>query len=611
MTDTKEIRAKDLDVLSTLCDFFNNRVKKGPNDEALREFDKESKKWISYTYLEVAEKIKHWQRAFVASNLPAGSRVAMLLPNSVDAVCFDQAAMANGLIPVPLHAIDTPASSAFILEDSGANFLITNRYDKWLEIEKSGFDLSNLKKVVITTTTNELPENSIVQGLNDWLKKGEKVKELPLLPSQNDLACIVYTSGTTGKPKGVMLSHKNIASNVRSTLAHVKPEIGAKFLSFLPLSHMFERTAGYYLALATGSTIVFNRSLQYLAEDFKIVKPDVLISVPRVYERIYGKLQETLKKKGALTRKLFNWGVDVGWREFCKKNGIPYEKKLSIIFDNNLGKVFKKKVSKTLREQFGGNLKVAISGGAALNEKVAKVFCGLGLPVIQGYGMTETSPIISGNKVEDNNPATVGRLLKDVQVKLGEKDEILVKGDLVMQGYWNRSKDTKAAFTEDGWLRTGDQGEFDHSGRLKIKGRIKEILVTSTGEKISPVDIESAVETDPLINQCFAVGDGKPYIATLLSLNPDLWAGIAKKFGLDASDPSSLTSHEVKKYVLKEVKKACRMFPAYAVPKNIFLTLESWTIENGLLTPTLKLKRGPMMKKYGEVIAGMYKGLRQ
>ena len=484
MTDTKEERARALDSLHTLCDFFQNRVEKGPQDEALREFDKSTKKWISYTYQEVANKVKEWQRAFAASQINPGSRVAMLLPNGVDAVCFDQAAMANGLIPVPLHAIDTPASSAFILQDSEASFLITNRLEKWEQIQKAGFDLSKLKKVIITQEDN-LSTAAIAQSLKDWLSSVTGKEILPPAPTEHDLACIVYTSGTTGKPKGVMLSHKNIASNVRSTLAHVRPEIGAKFLSFLPLSHMFERTAGYYLALATGSTIIFNRSLQYLADDFKIAKPDVLISVPRVYERIYGKLQEALKKKGPIAQKLFNWGVNVGWRDFCRKNKIPYEGGFSAIFDKNLGKVFQKKISKTLQDQFGGQLKVAISGGASLNEKVAKVFCGLGLPVIQGYGMTETSPIICGNKVEDNDPNTVGRLLKDVQVKIGEKEEILVKGDLVMQGYWNRAKDTKLALTEDGWLHTGDQGEFDSEGRLKIKGRIKEILVTSTREDFS------------------------------------------------------------------------------------------------------------------------------
>ncbi len=609
MAETKEQRALALESLSTLCDFFQYQVRQSPDAEALREFSKAANAWISYTYAEVAKKIRRWQCAFVKEGFKRGSRVAMLLPNGVDAVCFDQAALANGLIPVPLHAIDTPASSAFILNNSETCFLVTNKSSKWQKIKDAGFDLSSIKRVVFTDDDSKDSDGKTA-SVEEWLDSAPKNCDLPEKPGEGDLACIVYTSGTTGRPKGVMLTHKNIVSNVRSTLAHVNPEPGWTFLSFLPLSHMFERTAGYYLALATGCTIVFNRSLQYLAEDFKIAKPDVLISVPRVYERIYGKLQEGLRKSSATKRAMFNWGVEVGWRNFCRKNKISTEGSLLQILDSTIGKAVSDKISNLLKDRFGGRLKVAISGGATLNHDAAKVFCGLGLPVIQGYGMTETSPIIAGNNVVDNDPATVGRLLRDVDVRLGEKDEILVKGDLVMKGYWNLPDATKKAFTEDGWLHTGDQGAFDKQGRLKIVGRIKEIIVTSTGEKISPVDIESAVEADSLVAQCYAVGEDRPYISVILSLELDAWKGLAKEIGLDPDSPDSLLSHAARQKVLARVRRACRMFPAYAVPRNVYLTLEPWSIENGLLTPTLKLKRIPLLAKYGDVIEGIYKGAR-
>lgn len=533
----------------------------------------------------------------------------MLLPNGVNAVCFDQAAMANALVPVPLHAIDTPASSAFILQDSGASVLVTDKKSKWDKMLAEGFNLQSIKAVIITE--EDVGAGGVVKNLTDWLNSAPKSIPLPVEPSAEDLACIVYTSGTTGKPKGVMLTHKNITSNVRSTLAHVKPEIGDIFLSFLPLSHMFERTAGYYLALATGSTIVFNRSLQYLADDFKLAKPNVLISVPRVYERIYAKLNDALERKGKLASTMFNWAVGAGWRNFCRKNNISTEEKGNVFLDGLANAAFGKKIAEKLKAQFGGNLRVAISGGASLNAKAARVFCGLGLPVIQGYGMTETSPIISGNNVTDNDPSTVGRALKDVNIRLGDRDEIQIKGDLVMKGYWNREKATAETFTSDGWLKTGDQGAFDAQGRLKIVGRIKEILVTSTGEKISPVDIESAVEADPLFRQAYAVGDGMPYIAVLVSLDPGNWEIFARKSGFDPKDSNELKKPQVRQLVLDRVKKACKNFPAYAVPRNIALTLDEWSIDNGLLTPTLKLKRSPMQKRYGEVIEEMYQGARR
>jgi long-chain acyl-CoA synthetase len=592
-----------------LCEFFQNRVQIAPNDEALREFDKSVKKWISYSYREVADTVLAWRKSFARLGLAKGCRVAMLLPNGVNAVCFDQAALANALVPVPLHAIDTPGSSAYILQDSGSEVLVTNKLARWLAIQQAGFDVSAVKKVILTDEA-EAPDDPLVELLADWLASGSCQETLPEPPKAEDLAAIVYTSGTTGKPKGVMLTHANIASNVRSTLAHVKPDIGAVFLSFLPLSHTFERTAGYYLALATGSTIVFNRSLQLLGEDFKVVRPHVMISVPRVYERIYAKLNAALAKKGKTAQLIFESAVDAGWEDFCRRNSIKGDAAGVGFGRRLLGKILKAKVSQTLQEQFGGRLKVAISGGAALNTKVARVFCGLGLPIIQGYGMTETSPIIAGNTVEDNDPDTVGRLLRDVEVRLGESGEVQVHAASVMKGYWGRPKETQQTFTEDGWLKTGDVGFFDANGRLRLNGRIKEIIVTSTGEKISPVDIETAAECDPLISQAYAVGDGEAYIAVLVSLEKEAWARLAQSLGLSPEDPASLQDSRARQAVLGVVRKSCAAFPAYAVPRNVALTLDAWTIENGLLTPTLKLKRGPMKIRYQQLLKEMYQGLR-
>lgn len=610
MTDSKEQRAQALESLSTLCEFFQNRVRLAPDDEALREFDKSVKKWISYSYRDVSDAVLAWRRSFARLGLARGTRVAMLLPNGVNAVCFDQAALANALVPVPLHAIDTPGSSAYILQDSGSEVLVTNKLARWLAIQQSGFDVSAVKKVILTDEAQVPAEDPLVERLSDWLAAGSRQTALPEPPKADDLAAIVYTSGTTGKPKGVMLTHANIASNVRSTLAHVKPDIGAVFLSFLPLSHTFERTAGYYLALATGSTIVFNRSLQLLGEDFKVVRPHVMISVPRVYERIYAKLNTALAKKGKMAQLFFESAVDAGWEDFCRRNSVKADAAGVGFGRRLLGKALKEKVSRTLQEQFGGRLKVAISGGAALNTKVAKVFCGLGLPIIQGYGMTETSPIIAGNTVEDNDPDTVGRLLRDVEVRLGEAGEVQVRAASVMKGYWGRPKETQQTFTEDGWLKTGDVGCFDANGRLRLNGRIKEIIVTSTGEKISPVDIETAAECDPLISQAYAVGDGEAYIAVLVSLEKEAWAKLAKSLGLTPEDPASLQDSRARQAVLGVVRKSCAAFPAYAVPRNVALTLDAWTIENGLLTPTLKLKRGPMKIRYQQLLKEMYQGLR-
>lgn len=572
--------------------------------EALRQFDKETKSWHSLSYAQLMARVMEWRRAYAAMNLERGTRIGILMPNSIDHACADQAALANGLVPVPLHAIDTPGASAFILSDSRAQVLVTNKLTRWKQIQAAGGDLQDLTAVIITEDEVD-DETGMVRGLSEWLAAGTHVVELPEGPKEDDLAGIVYTSGTTGRPKGVMLTHGNIVSNVKATLECVFPQVGDIFLSFLPLSHTFERTAGYYLALATGCTIAYNRSVLLLADDLKTIRPTVIISVPRVYERIFARVQDKLKKSRPAARYLFDWAVEIGWRDFCRRNHLPVEHTGRAWLDG-LMRPLVRKVSSTLLDQFGGRLRIAISGGAALSSKVARTFCGLGLPIIQGYGMTEASPIIAGNNRTLNQPNTVGKPFNNVEVRLGEGDEIQIKGPSITRGYWNRPDATADAFTEDGWFRTGDVGGFNELGLLSIKGRIKEIIVTSTGEKVPPADLEAAIETDPLFSQCYVIGENRPYLSLITVVNPDEWASFAKSCGVDPADPASLDNPSVKTSALKRAKTAAGEFPHYALPRAVVLTQEPWTIENGLITPTLKLKRGPLSKKFANVIAQLY-----
>ena len=247
-----------------------------------------------------------------------------------------------------------------------------------------------------------------------------------------------------------------------------------------------------------------------------------------------------------------------------------------------------------------------ISGGAALNQTVARTFIALGIPIYQGYGMTETSPILSVNKEHGNDPSTVGPALPNVEMRLGENDELQVRGPSVMRGYWKREDATREVFTEDGWLRTGDQADILPNGYVRIKGRIKEIIVTSTGEKIPPADLEMAIENDPLFAQVMAVGEDLPYISALIVLEKRAWEDLAKELSLDPNDPASLSSKAATHAVLRRVKKLTRGFAQYGVPRSVILTLEPWTIENGMLTPTLKLKRRIIKARYQDAIANLY-----
>lgn len=603
-------RSSELDGLTTLPELLNRSIETYADREALRQYDRKANLWKSVSYRELGDEVARWRHAWQASGFARGDRVAILMPNGVDTVCADQGALANGLVPVPLHAIDTPGACAFILIDSQATALVTNKVARWRQILNTGVDLPDLRLVIVTDPDphEEIQSHEPVEivTLEDWLAREAQTEELPAGPLEDDLAGIVYTSGTTGRPKGVMLTHKNIVSNVKATLECVSPRDGDIFLSFLPLSHTFERSAGYYLPLATGCTIVYNRSILLLAEDLKTVRPTVIISVPRVYERIYARVQNTLAKASAAVRYLFDWAVEVGWRDFCKKNRMPVERSGRAWLDGFVRGFLMRKVASTLLSQFGGRLRIAISGGAALNPKIARTFCGLGLPIIQGYGMTETSPIIAGNSIEFNQPDTVGKPFNNLDVRLGEGGEIQVRGPSVMKGYWRRPDDTATAFTKDGWLRTGDVGEFTPEGLLKIKGRIKEIIVTSTGEKVPPADLESAIETDPLFSQTLILGEGRPYISLIAVVDPAEWQRLTDSLGLEPTGEASLASPAAKSAALKRAKAAAANFPNYALPRAIVLTKDPWTIENGLLTPTLKLKRSPLNQRFKKEIEQLY-----
>jgi long-chain acyl-CoA synthetase len=339
-------------------------------------------------------------------------------------------------------------------------------------------------------------------------------------PQADDLAAIVYTSGTTGKPKGVMLTHRNVVANVQAVLQRVQPTPADRFLSFLPLSHTFERTAGYYLPIAAGSCVAFARSVAQLGEDLVSQRPTVLISVPRIYERVHAKLQEVLATS-PLKARLMVLTQTVGWRRFRAEQGLPADEAgRPGLLDPLLWPLLRRLVAQPVLARFGGQVRVAVSGGAPLAPAIARCFLGLGLQLVQGYGMTETSPVVGVNAPEDNDPASVGRALPGVEVRIVENRELQVRGPSVMRGYWRRDEDTAKVLAADGWLSTGDQAEIV-DGRIHIRGRIKEIIVTSTGEKVPPVDLELALCEDPLFEQAFVVGENKPFIGAVAVVNAD------------------------------------------------------------------------------------------
>lgn len=606
LSDAAKARRSELDLVRVLPELLTHHMEKRPDLPLFTFWLPTEKTWKTINVKETVEQITRWRHALVKEGLTKGDRCAMLLPNGINAILFDQSVLANALVPVPLHAVDTAGSSSYIINDSGAKLLVTGRLNRWEAIRDTE-DHPALKTVVITGEPVQEHQDGDVRvvGLDQWLTEGNGT-ELPAGPEPQDLAALVYTSGTTGKPKGVMLTHRAILANVTGVLQNICPEPADVWLSFLPLSHTFERTTTYYTAMGFGNRVAFNRNIGLLADDLKVIRPTILMSVPRIYEKVYDKIQDALVKKPAFVQKLFHTAVDVGYRRFCRENGLPVQGGFLSLFDPLIAGFLDKKVGAGIRGIFGGRPRIFISGGAAFNPEVSRTFLGLGINILQGYGMTETAPIMSVNKVGDNHPQTVGPALVNIEVRVGENDELQMRGPSLMNGYWNRPADTKAVFTEDGWLRTGDQADIFSDGHIRIKGRIKEIIVTSTGEKVPPADLEQALESDHLVSQAMVVGENRPYIAALVVLNAQEWKKLATELKLDADDPLSLETRAARQAVLRRVKAAAAGFPNYAVPRQVRLFLEPWSIENGLMTPTLKLKRGPMRIRFADAIESLY-----
>jgi len=599
--------SKDLipvDHAKTLDGLFLRRIERSPERPAYRYFERDQG-WRVLTWREMGDRVALWRQALAGESLEIGDRVAMLLRNGPEWVLFDQAALSLGLVTVPLYTDDRPDNAAYILEDAAVKVLLIQDAGRWKRLAEAIGDSPWPQRVIILESgpaANELAAHDTrVRVAASWLSD----RAPPLSRRDGDphaLATIVYTSGTTGRPKGVMLSHQNILTNAHAVLRLVDVYSEDLFLSFLPLSHMLERTAGYYLPMMAGATVAYARSVAQLAEDLQRIRPTVIIAVPRIFERIYRRIDDQLQARPAPVRWLFRLAVASGWRAFLREQGRAGWHLCLLLWP-----FLKRQVGAPVLQKLGGRLRAAVSGGAPLPIGVARTFIGLGLPLIQGYGLTETSPVISFNPLDDNLPESVGVPIPGVEVRLGDHDELLVKGENLMQGYWNDPEATARVMTHDGWLHTGDRARIQ-DGHLFITGRIKDILVLSNGEKVSPADLEIAIGLDPLFDQVMVVGEGQSYLSAILVLNADLWPGIAQEHGLDPNLAESLHDAQLHKNLIKRIRLALSDFPGYTKIRRVTLTLEPWSIENGLLTPTMKIKRNRIIEHHAAAIASMYGG---
>ena len=597
-TATKDIIS--LEEASTLGGLFRARVKRSPDTIAYRHFDNTSKRWLDITWREAGKRVAQIQVALAREKLQPGDRVAIMMRNCPQWVYFEQAAIGLGLVVVPLYTNDRAESIAYVLQDAGVKLLLIEGHEQLNVLKPIASQVDGLVRLLSVEQCQQYQRFPRLRSLPDWLEDIDShidETQLKALDTNKDaLATIVYTSGTTGRPKGVMLSHHNILFNCFAATKCHDLYSNDVFLSFLPLSHMLERTVGYYIAIMIGATMAFARSVQDLPEDLLTIRPTLLVSVPRIYERIYNKIMVQLETKSDFARGLFINAVETGWKRFKDPS-----------YSNWKWPLYKMLVANKVMDKLGGRLRLAICGGAPLSESVAKLFVGLGLNLIHGYGLTETSPIISANRNETNDPASVGEAFQGVEVKIGDNDELLTRSPSVMLGYWNNEEATQAIIDKEGWLHTGDKARIEN-GLIYITGRIKEILVLSNGEKIAPCDVEMAITMDPLIEQAMVIGEGRPYLSALVVLNDDQWQGSAQELGVAANDLEVLNTTEVRDFILQRMEKQMDAFPGYAHIKCVQVLLEPWTVENGLITPTLKIKRNKVLAHYQRDIEAMYSG---
>jgi long-chain acyl-CoA synthetase len=550
--------------LRNLADLLWQRVRETPEAPAYRQYD--GNRWVNMTWAEVGREVARWCAAFARDGLKPGDRVAMCLHNRTEWVLFDQAALTLGLVTVPLYFDDRPDNMAWSLSDAGVRLLLLEDAAMWSALRERAPTVER----VVCLRAGAAADAKLV-ALDRWLPPSAPAPARPAA-APGDLATIVYTSGTTGRPKGVMLSHGNILSNALASMQALPAYPFDRFLSFLPLSHMFERTCGYYCAIWAGAETVYARSISLLAEDMRSQRPTVLICVPRIFERIHSKMQENMAP-GSLKRRLFEAAVETGWRRFRGE---------ATGADRWRWPLLRLLVARKLAARLGGRIRMIIVGGAAFAPHLARVFVGLGLPIIQGYGLTEAAPVLTANRMHDNDPLSIGRALEDIELRCDDNGELLARGPNVMLGYWNNPAATAAVIDRDGWLHTGDLVAI-RGGRVYITGRVKDIIVLSNGEKVPPADVEQAILRDAVFEQVMLVGEGRAKLGLLVVSRIENEAELCARANARLHD-----------------------FPGYARICHIARVAEPWTIENGLLTPTLKLKRFEIEKRHAREIEAMF-----
>ncbi len=595
---------------------------------------KKDQPYKGLTYREVLDHANAISAYLLDKGLTHQAKVALIIENCPEYIMFDQGLMQLGIVNVSIYPTLSESDVEYIINDSGSEVILVGTPFLLKKIQKIRANCPTLKEVVIAFETTQKPEGvttwdeMIAAGKTLYARNKAEVEKRLEAVKREDLACLLYTSGTTGKPKGAMLTHNNFITNVEMAI-HLMPIVNKnyRFLSFLPLCHVYERTATYYLSTLVGTQVAFAQSLEALSSNIIEATPTAILTVPRLLERIEERVRKNITQKGGFSLKIFNWSFDLGEQRRLLKEA---DKTPGPLLAFQL-KIAEKLVFSKIKARLGGNMEIMISGGGAMPKHVGEFFANMGVRVCEGYGLTETSPLVTVNEAHRQVFGAVGRVGKGCEVAIQNPDtkevytiqtynsfqpdfespegEILVRGENVMKGYWNLPKETAETIDSDGWLHTGDVGKF-YKGYLKITDRIKNIIVNSFGKNVYPTPIENTYLKSTRIEQIFLIGDNQEYLTAIIvpskeelkeSFNfSEEWFNEADEF---------VTDEKVIKWVDEHMDKFAKELGKFERVKHFIVKRRPFSLEAGEMTPTQKIKRKVVEQKFGKEIKAMYQNI--
>lgn len=596
---------------NNLVEMLSNTVEKYPDKAALMW--KSEGSYRSLSYQDMWEKIENAAAGLARLGVKENSKVAILSDSNPMWAITDFAISSLGAVSVPIYPTLPPNQVAYVLKNADVEVAVVENEEQLQKIHDG--DAAPRHNIVMypdasfTEGDKDLSFSTIDQDgaahpLDGWEEGWRAI-------GSDDLVTIIHTSGTTGPPKGVMLTHKNFLSNMEAVqfwVVELMPEDIT--LSYLPVSHVFERMAGHFTPLSVGATIAYAESIDTIQNNLQEVRPTIMTSVPRLFEKVYAKVKEQIEDGSAIKRNIFNWAVDVGKQRYEHYLNTPINE---LLLHDSMPKDLQRKwkwadrlVYQKIKQQLGGRMRGMVSGGGTLNPEIARFFWSLDLPILEGYGLTETSPVVTTNPMVRAKAGTVGKPLPNLDVRLADDGEILVKGPSVMKGYYNNEEATRKDIV-DGWFHTGDVGTLDDEGYLRIIDRKKRILVLSTGKNVAPQLVENAINESQFIEYSAVIGDKRKYLITLVKPDFENLMPWAQKQGIETESLEEVCRRsDVRDMLQGEVERLTASFADYEKPKKVIVIGEEWTVESGELTPKLSVVMKKIEEKYSTVIEEAY-----